>query len=295
MSRLTGGNRIDTTGGTREILCRLRDIESLLHSQDEKLSGLTSETAEGTFTQSQHNETSPQSQSSMPMTGLQPSAAGVPFTPWPLAGFESQSDLSDLPPLTIPVKHRTSSSYLLSLPAMKNLIGEYPPDLLYLLESKNPLPEGLAFEKASAPQSLDGVTREDADGLVMAFFSQAHPHHPILDEAEFNIIYQNFIDNGPDTSVESALCMVVLALGEVCSSEAPTSPEGFGNSPPGMRYIQHAMPTLISLSSWSFSYSLLLPQALVLASIYFAYIVRPLHSWRLIYSASTILQFKLSG
>ncbi|KAL4894825.1 hypothetical protein BDV59DRAFT_175040 [Aspergillus ambiguus] len=62
-----------------------------------------------------------------------------------------------------------------------------------------------------------------------------------------------------------------------------------------MQYIQHAMPTLISMSGWSFSSSILLPQALVLASVYFAYIVRPLQSWRLIHSASTILQTNRFG
>lgn len=178
---------------------------------------------------------------------------------------------------------------------MKALIGDYPTDLLYLLESKNALPEELAFDRVSVPRPQIEVNKEDANELVSTFFSVAHPHHPILDEAEFGEIYRQFLEFGPDSSIESAICMVVLALGEVCASQPANRPREFGDSPPGMQYMQHAMPTLISLSSWSFSYSLLLPQALVLASVYFAYIVRPLHSWRLIYSASTILQFKLSG
>ena len=57
---------------------------------------------------------------------------------------------------------------------------------------------------------------------------------------------------------------------------------------------ESALPILMSLSSWTFSWTILLPQALVLSSVYFAYIVRPLQSWRLIYSASTILKFKLA-
>lgn len=209
--------------------------------------------------------------------------------------MEVEYDKPELPPLTIPVNHRTSSSYLLGLPALKALIGEYPTDLLYLLESKKPLPKELAFDKSSMSEAHISLNKEDADELVSAFFSIAHPHHPILDEADFDETYRQFLDSGPDSSVESALCMVVLALGEVCISQPGSQPRDFGNSPPGMQYMQHALPTLISLSAWSFSYSLLLPQALVLASVYFAYIVRPLHSWRLIYSASAILQFKLSG
>lgn len=87
--------------------------------------------------------------------------------------------------------------------------------------------------------------------------------------------------------------MVVLALGAVATQ--PPDAHTFCDSPPGMEYMQHAMPTLLSQAAWKFPCSLMLPQALVLASVYFAYIVRPLQSWRLIHSATTIIQFKLSG
>ncbi|KAF7562466.1 hypothetical protein G7046_g1669 [Stylonectria norvegica] len=282
---------IDTSGGTREILNRLRDIESLLETQSERMAALTSE-ARGSISHVQ-NETSPQSQASLPMTGIQ-SSVGVPYTAWPYAGLDSQSDLPSLPPLTIPVKHKTSSSYLLSLPAMKALVGEYPTDLFFLLESRNPLPPQLSFDKWPVPRPSLEIHRDVADDLVSNFFSSAHHNHPILDHDEFQEIYSRFWEaGGPDSSITSALCMVIFALGTVAASSP--DPDCFDTSPPGMEYMQHAMPTLISLSSWSFSNSLELPQALVLASVYFAYIVRPLQSWRLIYSASTILQFKLSG
>ncbi|CAM1504555.1 Fc.00g021460.m01.CDS01 [Cosmosporella sp. VM-42] len=281
--------RIDTSGGSREILNRLRDIEALLEHQSAKIEFLTSENR-ASISHGQ-NETSPQSRSSVPMTGIQ-NSVGMPFAPWSFTGLET-SDLPNLPPLTIPVQHKTSSSYLLSLPAMKALIGEYPTDLFFLLESRNHLPPELSFEQWPASRPSVEVRRDFADDLVSKFFSTAHNNHPILDHAEFQDIYSQFWENGPDSSIESALCMVIFALGTVASSTP--DPDRFHASPPGMQYMQHAMPTLISLSSWSFSYTLLLPQALVLASVYFAYIVRPLQSWRLIYSASSILQFKLSG
>jgi hypothetical protein len=203
------------------------------------------------------------------------------------------SDLPDLPPLTIPVKHKTSSNYLLGLPAMKALIGEYPTDLFFLLESRNKLPPELSFDKWPVSPPAADIRRDVADELVATFFATGHQNHPILDRDEFQQVYTQFWETGPDSSIGSALCMVIFAIGTVAG--ANPDPNVFSNTPPGMQYMQYAMPTLISLSSWSFSYSLLLPQALVLASIYFAYIVRPLQSWRLIYSASTILQFKLSG
>ena len=201
----------------------------------------------------------------------------------------------NLPPLTIPVKHRSSSSYLLTLPAIKSLIGENPPDLFFRLESQSPIPKGLSLESLpmgiQSPPALD-LTRQEADELVASFFATAHANHPLLDEAGFQEIYEHFLHSPPDASIECALCMIVLGLGAVASSPQSSS---FAESPPGMQFMQHALPTLISLSAWSFSSSLLLPQALVLASLYFAYIVRPLQSWKLIQAASSNLQLKLSG
>lgn len=192
-------------------------------------------------------------------------------------------------PMNIPPKHKTSSSYLLGLPAMRALIGEYPTDLFFLLESRNPLPPELSLDTLSGSRPPLQIDPTLADHLVSSFFSSAFVCHPIFNQEDFHEIYRNFLERVPDNSTESALCMVVLALGAI--SAAPTDPQ---SSPAGFEYMRHALPTLMSGSLWSFSYNAVLVQALVLASVYFAYIVRPLHSWRLIYSASTILQFKLS-
>jgi hypothetical protein len=174
---------------------------------------------------------------------------------------------------------------------MKALIGEYPIDLFFLLESRNQLPTELAFNGWLTPLPPVQSDKEVTDYLVSAFFSGPFLCHPILDHDTFQGIYLRFLDVGVDSSIESALCLVVFALGS-----ASLSPMGSHNptTPPGMEYIQSAIPILLSLSSWSVSWNILLPQALVLASVYFAYIVRPLQSWRLVYSASTILKFKLS-
>ena len=211
--------------------------------------------------------------------------------PWYIHDVSSQSGIADLPPLTIPTKHNTSSSYLLSLPGVKALIGEYPPDLFFSLESKNSLPSELSFGELQAPNPRLQIEPNLTDYLVSAFFSKAFPCHPILDPQVFQSIYNRFLDTGIDSSIESALCLVVLALG--AAAVAPRDSGSFSTSPPGFEYMQSALPTLLYLSSWSFSWNILLPQALVISSVYFAYIARPLQSWRLIYSASNILQFRL--
>lgn len=281
--------RIDTSGGSREILTRLRHIESILDTHTQAVAALSSELQR----RSNHEDTqgtSPHSHASSlpPMSGR----FNVAIPTWPAAEYDVPDSVS-LPPLDIPVKHKTSSSYLLGMPAMKALVGDYPKDLFFLLESKHALPPQLSFETLPRTPPELHITREMADSLVATFFSTAHTNHPILDEGSFRELYNVFLENGVDSSVESSLCLVVFALATVATASPESS--NFSTSPPGMEYIQQAMPTLLSLSSWSFTYSIVLAQALVLASVYFAYIVRPLQSWRLIYSASTILQFKLSG
>ncbi len=217
------------------------------------------------------------------------------MSPWQVEDYTIHQDVTSLPPLTIPVKHKTSSNYLLSLPAMRSLVGEYPADLFFQMESRHPLPPELSFD--GTPSFGLPIQFEDHNvprSLAATFFATAHLSHPILDEEDFEPIFNEFLERGPDSSVQSALCLVVCAVG----AAAAATPDDLSNlslSPPGMEYMQQALPTLVSQSSWSFSYGIQLPQALVLASIYFAYIVRPLQSWRMIYSASTILQFKLSG
>ncbi len=179
---------------------------------------------------------------------------------------------------------------------MKQLIGEYPADLFFLLESRNPLPPEMPVHPNAPPMNPPTAAELDKDVLdclVSAYFSQAYHNHPILDKNEFHRIYRVFLDNyyADPWSIESVLCLVVFAMG--AATLAPRDAQAFQKAPPGMVYMQAALPTLISMSSWSVSYSLLLPQALVLASVYFAYIIRPLQSWRLVYSASSLLQFKL--
>lgn len=283
--------RIDTSSSSREILNRLQDIKSLLERHTPSVAGLSSE-IQSRPSRAEIAAASPLSHTSLPGAAMTASSNDVDMlstSRYHTSSIHMRS--SELPPFTIPVKHNTSSSYLLRLPEMKALIGEYPPDLFFLLESRNLLPPELSFEALLSPLPHMQIDRDLADTYVSAFFSEAYPCHPILDHDTFQETYTCFLETGINSSIESALCLVVLGLGA-----AVLAPRGSGDpmNPPGMEYMQHAIPTLISLSSWSFSWTLMLPQALVLASVYFAYIVRPLQSWRLVYSASTILQFKFS-
>jgi hypothetical protein len=302
----TPSQRIDSSGGSREIIGRLQDIEAMLQHHLPDITALASGVqAMVSQSASAVAATSPASQASTMQAAriLSHDLAGAGSShSWPMSmHMEPQPELTrvadpELAPLTIPAGHKTSSNYLLRLPAMKQLIGEYPADLFFLLESRNPLPPEMPVHPTAPsqnPLTSAELNKEVLDCLVSAFFSQAYHCHPILDRDEFHRIYQTFLENyyAEPWSIESILCLVVFAIG--AATLAPPGARGFQDSPPGMAYMQAALPTLISMSSWSVSYSLLLPQTLVLASVYFAYIIRPLQSWRLVYSASSLLQFKL--
>ncbi|KAK2667284.1 NAD-dependent epimerase/dehydratase [Fusarium oxysporum f. sp. vasinfectum] len=175
-------------------------------------------------------------------------------------------------PMNIPAEHKTSSSYLLGLPAVKMLVGEYPTNLFFLLESQSPLPPELSPEQSQNPLPPFQIERSVLDHLVATFFSSVHVSHPVLDQAEFTEIYERFLDKGADSSTESALCMTVFALGAV--SSLPIGLCHPQTSPNGTKYMKYALPTLMLRSLWLFSFDLTLAQALVLASVYFAYILK---------------------
>lgn len=120
---LTGiPSRIDTSGGSREILTRLRHIETMLDSHTQAVAALSSELRRRSVHEDAQG-TSPHSQtSSLPSIG---GRFNVPIPTWPTPGYDLP-DSASLPPLDIPVKHKTSSSYLLRMPAMRALIGGVP-------------------------------------------------------------------------------------------------------------------------------------------------------------------------
>ncbi|KAF8862705.1 hypothetical protein BDZ45DRAFT_702805 [Acephala macrosclerotiorum] len=290
--------------GSREILSRLQDIEALLERHTQNVAALSAEIQSrpsraevagamaAASPMSHHSHTSSNMESPV---ATHSNGAGMTPRLWYQNHVGLQSEVAETPPLTIPVKHNTSSSYLLCLPEMKALIGEYPNDLFFLLESRNQLPPELTFDGWGTPPSQVHIDKEVTDYLVTVFFAEGYRCHPILDRDTFHGIYSRFLEVGIDSSVESALCLVVFALGSAALTPQTADRFAiFSTRPPGIEYMQSALPVLTAQSSWSFSWNILLPQALVLASVYFAYIVRPLQSWRLIYSASTMLQFKLS-
>ncbi|EEH10963.1 conserved hypothetical protein [Histoplasma capsulatum G186AR] len=196
-------------------------------------------------------------------------------------------------PFTAPPKHQTSPVYsLLKLPVIRSLVGELPEDHFFSIESRHvpPAPGTWIFSQTELPP----IEREVTDRLVETFFSDIHPCHPILDRDAFFAMYENVMSDGLGLGLQSAFCLVVFALGAVASEAAAVNPqEQYWE--PALKYLQPALKILMAESVFSFGTDLQFVQALIFGGICFAYMAKPLHSWKLIHMASTDVQLLLSS
>ncbi|PGG98464.1 hypothetical protein GX51_06808 [Blastomyces parvus] len=231
-------------------------------------------------------------------TQSSPSSIAV-VSPEFTAQVEGGVELLPPPLFAIPPKHWTSSSSssssvnsLLKLPIIKPLVGEFPDDYFLSVESRQgPPAPGDTWIPSQA--ELPDIKRDVADRLVETFFFEVHPCHPILDRDEFYTMYKNAMSDGLRFNLQSAFCLVVFALGDVVSESEGVDPRD-QYWEPALKYFRPALSILMAESAFSFGSDLLLPQALIFGGICFAYLGKPLHSWKLIYMASTEVQLLLS-
>lgn len=180
-------------------------------------------------------------------------------------------------PLIIPIGHQTATVSLFAAPRIRTLIGEYPTDFFYQIESQRSL-DTFAMELAA----LD-FTRTTTDSLVASFFSRIYPDLPVLTKEFFYPVYDKVMNTGPTADSSTALVLVILALGSLAeTSDSQTSQS--------LAYFSAAHGILTAHWMTSFEASLTFPSALIYASVYLSYMVMPLRAWRLVQMASTSLQ-----
>ena len=194
---------------------------------------------------------------------------------------------SNLPPFLIPHRHSTTTNRMLNLPQVKALVGEYPDDFFYTVEARNPLPSGLDVS-SGLPNSFPAVT-SDTDRYIHHYFADVHPSYPILEKNVFLGMYEGVVSKGLAADLESAVFMAVVALGAI-AGEAPTATDSGNVNSVSSQHIGPALKIMMHYASWSLLPDILLPQALLLGALYFAYAAKPLHSWRLVFLSSTNLQ-----
>ncbi|KAI5310225.1 hypothetical protein KEM55_000285, partial [Ascosphaera atra] len=201
---------------------------------------------------------------------------------------------------TIPdaLKPGSSASSLLAFPTLRSMLGDFPDDYFFRLETQR------ASVTSFPPQAfnLPYLNRDVTDLLVTTFFSVVYPSHPILSREVFFAVHDKIATRGLGNDVESALCLVVFALGVVASSPRGLGPEGGTKRDsrghpvvstvdlPGMEYFAPAQQILMLCEGMAFGGDVLLVQALALSAVYLAFVGQPVKSWKMNHKAATQLQ-----
>lgn len=187
----------------------------------------------------------------------------------------------------IPTRHTATSTWLLSLPAIQSVIGEFPSTYFHELEESTPLPLPLDLvnpEPINWPSFAPELLQELAD----AYFRDVSPHLPLFSRQYYESLQSDLLENGPTQDIETAICLCIWALGRVASQSTQAAIPENESQPAedlGLSFFQPALRIILSRSLWGFTPNLRVCQALFLAGTYFSYLGRPLHSWKMIYTA----------
>ncbi|CAI7572668.1 unnamed protein product [Penicillium glandicola] len=198
----------------------------------------------------------------------------------------------DIPPMSIPIGHTTTTEYMLHMNRVKTLFGEFPPDLFIRAESKRHMPHQLSFVPGIITASqLPIIDEAITYPLVEAYFKYVHVEMPILDKDQFLGLYDHHIRAGLSVDCDSALCLAVIALGSAALEQVDPTKSSSPCWVPGADFISPALQILMNEYLLSFCPTVTLPQSLILISKYFGFLLRPLQSWKLVHMASTSIQY----
>lgn len=217
--------------------------------------------------------------------------------PYPVIGHgqrcitcgRSDNRLLDDAPITIPIGHHTSTGSMFALEPVRRLVGDFPRDFFYQVETCRPsIPElGSRHDLSFLLASVDFIGSA-TDGLVSSYFIHINSAFPILDRTSFNDLFQRTLRGNQCESIDAAVCLVVLALGKLASIESEDASST--NLSYGLEYFIPAYQMLTTQWVTSFGTDLSLPTGLVLSAIYMSCLARPLLAWKLVYMASSKLQ-----
>lgn len=138
------------------------------------------------------------------------------------------------------------------------------------------------------PPGLPDLDSAVTSTLVDSYFRNVHTQVPILHAPNLQALHDRVVLEGAQSEVETAVLLLVFALGKVASEQVPIATEGTWM--PGVEYFTPALQFLLPAFLDSFSIDVAKPQSLYLAAIYYSYLMRPLQAWRLVNMASTTFQ-----
>lgn len=126
--------------------------------------------------------------------------------------------------------------------------------------------------------------------LCASYMANIQDQHPFLHQPQSMV--ENFIkrygSDGPiESSLESAIVLLILALGEICAFQDRNGRLGKPGILPGMTYYLRAAAMIgVSMEKWSIKYA----QAAILAALYMNQLAEPLKSWNWIKIANLVIE-----
>ncbi|KAI2624201.1 hypothetical protein GGR54DRAFT_565777 [Hypoxylon sp. NC1633] len=252
--------RVEDTGPTA-VIDRLARIESLLEHQSQQINQLSTRSSPVSYAASQADYFSAYQQPS-------------DYLPSTSAGLDPQLES---PQFLIPKGHATLPSTLLSWPKVREVLGEYPRDYFFEIEEKLPLP-GLLGSLYDSPLVWPSLDLNTIKTLTENYFRIVHPHHPLFTPNTFKSWQDELLEEKDLEEIGTSICFCVYALGTICSGQER---DYHNDEALGLHFFQPALRIMLHKLVWDFRPTISLCQALLLAASYFAYLGRPLHSWKM--------------
>jgi hypothetical protein len=251
------------------VVDRLARIEALLEQQSQQLHYLSTNSSTPTTSSARHFDYFPSTPTFPRQAGFLDPASG---------NLHDQGAVSEF---LIPKGHTTVATTLLSVPEVRDILGEYPRDFFYNIEENQPLPDSLKISQ-DVRRGWPPLRQETLNILVDSYFRNVHPHHPLFSPFTFSIWQSKLLNKKTIEEPEAAICLVVYALGSLTSARAADS----SDEALGLHFFKPALDMIIHNYTWSFRPDLTICQALLLAGSYFSHLGRPLHCWRMACFAS---------
>ncbi|KAL3291848.1 Phytanoyl-CoA dioxygenase [Colletotrichum asianum] len=296
-----GNERRDTDSFQREMIQRLAELEDCMQRQTEMIDAVSRNRSQDLPDVSVHSPKSPQTEqvehgfldvnnAQTNLFGPSPTASASPLNIGsvhfrPNDNCDQDQGYEEVP-FTIPMGHEATTGSLFSYPMIRNLIGDYSEDLFFQIVSQRDLQLSTLLAQNDSLLSALSLSKDVTDNLVSQFFLQVHPEIPVLDENMVLTSYSNMIAFGPKPQASTALCLLVLFLGELVSRPQETN---HGHTLDQCSNL-FAAAYHILLNEWAHSFDFSLPFGLFFVSVYFCYTSRPLQAWRWINMTSSTLQ-----
>lgn len=197
------------------------------------------------------------------------------------ASWIEDNDTSLETQFLVPSGHSATLCWLLSLPHIRFVLGEFPKSYFYGLEEDTILPRPLdPFQ--TLPIDWPSLEPGRLQGLADAYFDNTPSHLPLLSRQYYEKLQETIFKNGPKQDLETVVCLSIWALGCMASySENRADP----HADLGLEFFAVALKLIMGKMVMTFTPSLLLCQAFVLVGLYFDCLGRPLHAWKMIHYA----------